>query len=202
MLHGDRPEAVRWTAGGQIAHYRAMLDVGDLSGAKILDYGCGTGGFCGYLRDAGIEAEYTGYDINPKLVAAAQKRYPDARFSVVDIEESDLGEDFDFILLCGVFNLRVQGIEETILNTLRKLFRRCRKGLAYNGLSAFDPKQDYELYYAHPDELASFAIRELSPHIALRHDRLRYDFCLFVYPNANAFEPVNRKRKPDDQTSF
>lgn len=196
MLHGDRPEAVRWTAGGQDAHYRAMLDIGNLSGAKILDYGCGTGGLYGWLRDAGMAVDYTGYDINPKLIAAAQKKYPEARFAVFDAEESELAEAFDYILLCGVFNLRVQGIEETIRKTLCRLFSSCRKGLGYNGLSAFDPKQECELFYARPDEICSFAIRELSPHVMLRHDRLRYDFCLFVYRNANAFQTNDLKRTP------
>lgn len=188
MLHGDRPEAVRWTAGGQTAHYRSMLDIGDLSGTKILDYGCGTGGLYGWLRDQGIPVDYTGYDINPKLIEAARKKYPEARFGVLDAEETDLGEMFDYILLCGVFNLRVQGVEDTVRKTVARLFKQCRIGLGYNGLSAFEPKQDFELYYCRPDELLAFAIREISPHVVLRHDRMRYDFCLFIYRQANAFE--------------
>lgn len=185
LLHGDRPEAVRWTSSGQRAHYAAMLDIGNLQGAKVLDYGCGTGDLYGFLRDAGIGVNYTGFDINPGLIEAAIRKYPEARFSVFDIEEQEMTETFDYILLCGVFNLKVQGVEQTIPAVLRKLFARCRIGLAYNGLSDCAPQKDFELNFTSPAELFSFAVAELSPYVAIRHDRLRYDYCMFVYRNQN-----------------
>lgn len=181
MIHGDRPEAVRWSASGQEAHYRAMLDIGNLSDTKILDYGCGAGGLYGFLRQAGIPVDYTGYDINPKLIEQARRKYPEACFDVFDIEEQELAEEFDFILLCGVFNLRVQGIEETVCSVLRKLFPRCRKGLAFNALSARNPRKDYELNYLNPEAVLAFAQEELSPYVLLRQDRIPHDFFLFVY---------------------
>lgn len=188
MLHGDRPEAVRWSASGQEAHYRALLDIGNLSGAKILDYGCGTGGLYGFLRDAGIPVDYTGYDINPKLIEQARGKYPEARFDVFDIEEQELAEEYDFILLCGVFNLKVQGIEETVNSVLKKLFPHCRKGLAFNALSDRNPRKDYELSYLNPGAVLAFAQEELSPYIALRLDRIPHDFFLFAYRTLTAFD--------------
>lgn len=38
MLHGDRPDAVCWSAKGQLLRYDAMLDIGDINGSKILDF--------------------------------------------------------------------------------------------------------------------------------------------------------------------
>ena len=33
----------------------------------------------------------------------------------------------------------------------------------------------------------AFAVRELSPHVSLRHDRMDDDFTMFVYRDVNAF---------------
>jgi SAM-dependent methyltransferase len=186
MLHGDRPEAVRWTMVGQRAHYESMLDIGDTAGKKILDFGCGKGDLYQFLQEREVPVEYTGCDINGKLITVAQNKYPGVDFRILDIDRDVLDEDFDFIFLCGVFNLRVEGLDEVIKDTLIKLFARCRIGLAFNALSAHNPKKDFELHYTSPEELFSFAVRNLSPYVSLRHDRMYYDFTLFIYREINA----------------
>ncbi|MFN3396511.1 MAG: class I SAM-dependent methyltransferase [Thermodesulfovibrionales bacterium] len=182
---GDKPEAVRWTYDGQIMHYEAMLDIGDIRGGSILDFGCGKGDFYGFLRNRGIEVNYTGLDINENLISLAKEKYPGIDFRVFDIERDDLKEEFDFIFLCGVFNLKVCGIEEYIRSTLIKLFKHCKKGLAFNALSAHNPRKDFELFYLLPEDILSFAIKNLSPFVSLRHDRIPYDFTIFVYRDRN-----------------
>jgi SAM-dependent methyltransferase len=184
MLHGDRPEAVRWSAQGQLRHYQGLLDIGRIEGAKILDFGCGKGDLLQFLREKGIAVDYTGYDINEKLIALAQKKFPSDRFRVFDMDKDTIEEQFDYIFLCGVFNLRISGLDETIRETLVRLFQYCRKGLAFNALSALDPQKDFELHYTAPDELFTFAVRNLSPYVSLRHDRMYYDFTMFVYRDA------------------
>jgi len=181
QLHGDRPEAVRWSGQGQRLHYQNLLDIGPLDKVKILDFGCGKGDFFQFLSERGIMVDYTGYDINEKLISLAQKKHSGSRFKVFDIDVDTIDEDFDYIFLCGVFNLRIAGLDEIIKRTLRKLFQHCRRGLAFNALSALNPKKDFELYYTSPDELFNFAVKTLSPYVALRHDRMFYDFNLFIY---------------------
>lgn len=187
MLHGDRPEAVRWTKPGQLAHYRALLDIGNISGAKILNFGCGKGDLYQFLQDNYIPVEYTGVDINEKLIAMARKKAPSVDFRVFDIDKDSFSEDFDYIFLCGVFNLRMEGLDEIIKDALQKLFARCRIGLAFNALAVQNPKKDYELNYTAPEELFTFAVKNLSPFVSLRHDRLAYDYMMFVYREAYAF---------------
>lgn len=185
MLHGDRPEAVRWSEKGQRSHYSWLLDIGDLHDRQILDYGCGIGDLYGFLRKEGIRVKYTGTDINPRLIETARKKYPDADFKVLDIAEDEVGETFDYVLLCGVFNLKVPGLEDEVRLVLPKLFQTARIGLAFNALSSYNPRKDFDLQYFSPDDLLRFAVRELSPHVALRHDRMAYDFTLFVYRHLN-----------------
>jgi len=186
-LHGDRPEALRWTPKGQILHYQALLDIGSIDGAKVLDFGCGKGDLFEFLRERNIPVQYTGFDINGRLISLARQKFPECRFETFDIERDSLQEDFDYIFLCGVFNLEVQGLDELIAYTLRKLFERCRIALAYDALSAHNPKKDFELHYVFPEDMFRLALKELSPYVSLRHDRLAYDFTLFVYRDMNPF---------------
>lgn len=182
---GDKPEAVRWTHEGQIMHYEAMLDIGDISGKRILDFGCGKGDFYGFLRDKNINVHYTGLDINENLIKLAKEKYPNIDFRFFDLEKEELKEDFDFVFLCGVFNLKVSDLEEYIKSTLIRLFKHCKKGLAFNALSAHNPRKDFELFYLSPEDILSFAIKNLSPFVSLRHDRILYDFTLLVYKERN-----------------
>lgn len=185
MLHGDRPEAVRWSSTGQILHYQSMLDIGNINGKKILDFGCGKGDFYQFLKDKNIHVEYHGYDINEKLIALAEQKYAETDFRVFDIDKDVLDEDFDYIFLCGVFNLKVERLDEMIKNTLIKLFKHCRIGLAFNALSAHNPERDFELHYTSPENMLGFAVKNLSPYVSLRHDRMNYDFTMFVYREIN-----------------
>lgn len=181
-LHGDRPEAVRWSPGGQLGRYRLMAEIaGDLPGSRVLDYGCGKGDFLGFLEGAGMDVHYTGLDINPTLIEFARRKYPGRDFRVLDVEERDLGESFDYVFVCGVFNNRVQGVEESLKKVTGILFRHARKGLAVNCLSSHTRQKAPELNYTDPAGMVAFALENLSPHVSLRHDRLEGDFTLFIY---------------------
>lgn len=187
MLHGDSPEAVRWSSAGQMMHYQSMLDIGDINGKKILDFGCGKGDFYQFLKDKGIYVDYHGYDINEKLIKLATNKHPDAKFRVFDIDKDVICEDFDYIFLCGVFNLRVQRLDEIVKNILLILFKHCHIGLAFNALSSHNPRKDFELHYISPEDMLGFVIKNLSPYVLLRHDRMKYDFTIFVYKDVNKF---------------
>lgn len=186
---GDRPEALRWTPQGQIRRYHTLLEIApDLHGGKILDYGCGTGDFYRFLKRRGIEVGYTGVDINENFIEMARKKYPECAFRVMNIDEDPLEGFCDYIFICGVFNLLVPGVKDDLKNALVTLFKHCNKGLALNALSSHTPVKDPELNYTSPEELVRFALENLSPYLALRHDRIQNDFTLFVYTQLNEIE--------------
>jgi 2-polyprenyl-3-methyl-5-hydroxy-6-metoxy-1,4-benzoquinol methylase len=177
---GDAPQAVRWTPEGQMTRYKTLLTLtGDLSGKSILDFGCGKGDFCGFLRDNGIAASYCGIDVNENLIALAQRKYPEARFIAIDIDESSFDVSFDVIIAIGVFNLRIAGIEESMKCLMKKLFPLCREALHANFLTYYTPRRTVELFYVKPEELLAFALTELSPLVTLKH--IREDIFLSVY---------------------
>ncbi|RJR19891.1 MAG: class I SAM-dependent methyltransferase [Nitrospiraceae bacterium] len=180
-IHGDRPEALSYSAKGQLMRFETVLDIDtELQGKRVLDYGCGKGDFYQFLKDRNIPVLYTGFDINKNLVHIARRKFPECRFEVFDIEKEDLEEEFDYIILCGVFNLNIEGLDETIQNVLKRLFDHCSRALAFNALSAHDPNKDFQLHYVYPEELFEFALKYLSPHAVIKQGRIPYDFTLVV----------------------
>jgi 2-polyprenyl-3-methyl-5-hydroxy-6-metoxy-1,4-benzoquinol methylase len=177
---GDKPQAVRWTAGGQLRRYETLLNIaGDLSGKTILDFGCGKGDFYGFLKDRGISVNYSGIDVNENLIKLARSKFPETEFIATDIEESGFNREFDLIFICGVFNLRIAGVEESMKNVLKILFKLCREALYVNLLTYYVPQRSVELFYVKPEEILYFAVTELSRSATLRHEK--EDIFLSVY---------------------
>jgi SAM-dependent methyltransferase len=180
-MHGDRPAAVGFSPQGQQLRFEEFLAIGDISGTRVLDYGCGKGDLYQFLRTNNIEVSYTGLDINQNMISMARSKFPECDFRVFDIEEDTLKEDFDYIFLCGVFNLKIKGLEKTIKKVLKRLFKDCKVALAFNALSAHCSKKSFELHYLDPDKMLEFAKEELSPNALVRQGRVPDDFTMFVY---------------------
>jgi ubiquinone/menaquinone biosynthesis C-methylase UbiE len=177
---GDAPQAVRWTPEGQRRRYETLLKIaGDFSGKKILDFGCGKGDLYEFIKERDISINYCGIDVNENLIKLAKSKYPETEFIAVDLEESEFERVFDIILICGVFNLRIAGIEESMKNVLKKLFRLCKEALHVNLLSYYIAQRNVELFYVKPEEIMKFAITEISPSVTLIHEK--EDIFLSVY---------------------
>jgi len=188
---GDRPEALRWTPQGQLKRYHTIADIApaaESNNSTVLDYGCGTGDFYRFLKRRGINVKYTGVDINENFINLAKSKYPECAFKVMNADDDNLEGFYDYIFICGVFNLRVPGVQDDLKDALVTLFKHCNKGLALNALSSHTPIKDVELNYTSPEEMVKFAIENLSPSVALRHDRIQNDFTLFVYTSYNEIE--------------
>lgn len=177
---GDAPQAVRWTPKGQRRRYETLLKIaGDFSGKKILDFGCGKGDLNEFIKKRDISINYCGIDVNENLIKLAKSKYPETEFIAVDLEESEFERVFDVIFICGVFNLRIAGIEESMKNVLKKLFRLCNEALHVNLLSYYIAQRNVELFYVKPEEIMKFAITELSRSVTLMYEK--EDIFLSVY---------------------
>jgi hypothetical protein len=146
------------------------------------------GDFYKFLKRRGISVNYSGVDINENFINVAKKKYPECTFKVMNVDEDLLEGYYDYIFICGVFNLRVPGVQDDLRNALMTLFKHCNKALALNALSSHTPTKDVELNYTSPEETMKFAIENLSPSVVLRHDRIPNDFTLFIYTSYNDIE--------------
>ncbi len=182
MLHGDRPEALRWTPEGQIQRYEALLNIApSINGQRVLDYGCGKGDLYSFMKARGIKCHYTGTDINPELISLAAKKNPECDFFVLDIEEEDLKETFDYIFVCGVFNNKVQGTTDSMKSSLSSLFRFTRKGLAVSLLTSVTPVTTSDVTYHDPGDVLNYLTRNITPYLKLYHAYAPDDMLFFLY---------------------
>lgn len=187
--HGDSPAAAQWAdRETQEERFRILAGVGDISQAKILDFGCGTGHLLAYLRRChGFRGEYVGYDLNAAVIACARAKFPDARFACRDGLSEPLEEDFDYVFISGVFNNKIGDNAALIRTVLPNVFAHTRRALAFNALSCYVDRFDDGLYYAEPESLFRFCKENLSPLVTLRHDYcvrpgvVPYDFTLYVH---------------------
>jgi SAM-dependent methyltransferase len=171
--YGDSPCSVQLRdRETQYQRFRILTDVGDLGGAKILDFGCGIGHLLEFLRGEGnFAGEYVGLDIVHEFVEFARGKFPGVRFETANVLEHGLAEDFDFVFINGVFNNKPYREDETLMpRILRALFPHTRRILAFNVISRFVDFMDTELNYVDPCEVFRFCKETLSPLVTLRHD--------------------------------
>lgn len=180
---GQRPEALRWSTGGQEARYAWITDViSPEAGATVLDYGCGFGDLFAYLRKNNNSVNYTGMDINPDLIERARSIHPGIAFEVADIEERPLAESmrFDYTVLCGVFNTKVQGATESLMNVIRLLYPHTGKALIATAVAISAGQKQYDMNYMDPDALLEFARAQVSSSAEiLKHQEIE-DFMLLI----------------------
>lgn len=174
MHHGpSKSEAVFWSAKGQSARFNAISSlIPQTGGLSLLDYGCGLGDLHAHLRAEGFNLAYTGMDINPTLIEAARTKYPGVEFMVCDIEREELARLFDISVLCGVFNYKAEGVNESFINTLRLLMGKTRLRMIATALSSKAERKQYDLNYHDPDELLSTLQNEVSSNASIDIDAI------------------------------
>lgn len=187
--HGDIPQAAQWRdRETQERRMEVLAEVGDLRAAKLLDFGCGTGHLLDFLRRrSGFCGEYVGYELSVEMIALATEKFPGVRFERRDVLSDGLAEDFDYMLMSGVFNNRVDDNWGLLTAILGCLFARTRKAIAFNAMSTYVDRFDSDLFYVSPTKVFQFCKEQLSPCVVLRHDYLvrsgivPYEFTVYVY---------------------
>lgn len=150
-------------------------------GASVLDIGCGFGDLLEYFRSKGSGLRYTGCDISPDVLEVARNRHPDAQFDLRDILDEPYPErSFDFVLMSGIFNHRLEDNEGFLERMLTCAHRMCVQGIAANMTTDQVDFKEGRLYYFNPERVLKFC-HTLSRRVAMRHDYPLYEFTVFVY---------------------
>jgi SAM-dependent methyltransferase len=182
--YGDDVRALNWgSKRSQELRFRVLSEVGDLAGASVLDVGCGTGDFYGWLRKTGWQGRYAGIDITPGMIDVARSRFPDAEFTVGDLlkqEVAEVAKEYDFVFASGIFTYRKTEPAAYLREMVVAMFARCRRAVAFNSLSSWAPVPALEEFFADPLETIAFC-RSLSDRLVLRHDYHPNDFTVYVH---------------------
>jgi SAM-dependent methyltransferase len=189
QIHGPNWRGLGWQSRhNQERRFAVLLEVGPVSGTRVLDVGCGVGDLYGYMLRKGIRAQYTGVDILPEMVAHARERYPDAQFEVGDALQGLGPERFDYVLCSGAFNVNFGSNQTAVQKILPELLACSTRGVAINFLSTRARERDTILYNYDPEAMLAFC-RTLTPHVRLVEGYLSNDFTLYLYPRGNQNQP-------------
>lgn len=183
--HGYSPKTLGWDKNRHWLRYHILLSQWDFNGASVLDFGCGFGDMYAYMKEKGVGAQYTGVDINERLIEQGLKIYPDLDLRATDIFETDPGQ-FDYALSSGVHNLKIKDNKSFIEATFEKFSQISTKGFALNFLSN---KVQYELehiYHVDPAYILDLAYK-YSNKVVLRNDYMPFEFTIFV-DKQNSFD--------------
>ena len=175
----ENHDVLDWSsAESQLERFRVLADNVDLEGKSLLDVGCGLGDLWAYLRRRGLSLDYTGVDLIEKMVEAAGRLHPGARFIRADVfaEDPFAPESFDVVFCSGIFNLNLGNNREFLAAAMPRLLELSREHVVINLLhsrAAFGPPDEY--FHFRPRDVRKI-LRRLPCEARLIDDYLPNDF--------------------------
>ena len=184
--YGVSPKVLGYVKNEGEVRFKALTQIGEMRGSRILDVGCGFGDLLPYLNKLNREPlSYLGVDINQSFIDIARERHAqeeNASFLCKDIQESPVKREYDWVLSCGVFNYKSYVDRQFIVRMLTRMYNISSKGVAVDFISSYVNFRDRKIFYTDPGWV--FAItKSLSKRVVLRHDYMPYEFCVYIYKN-------------------
>ena len=180
--HSNNHEMVGWgSQESQVRRFEVFCQLADLTGKSVLDVGCGIGDLYAHLNAEGIACKYVGVDINPRMIAKAENRFPDANFQVTDILTMDgTLPTYDYVFLSGVFNLGNERLRERMKAMIQRMYRLSHLAVAFNMLSMRADRYEPGECYTCPGEMIDFCLT-ITRRVTMRHDYMPHDFTVYMY---------------------
>jgi SAM-dependent methyltransferase len=178
-------------------------------GEKLLDIGCGPGDI---LEDLPA-VDYLGFDINPKYVQAAQKRFGRrGRFFSGDVGLTTIDQEagsFDLVLATGVLHHLDDSHALSLFGLARKALKTGGRLVTYDGcfvagqpkLARFVVSRDRGRYVRESAEYANLASR-VFPEVRsfVRHDLLQIPYTHVILQCGNCVQ-ADEKLSPSRESA-
>ncbi|CAG0969883.1 MAG: class I SAM-dependent methyltransferase [Candidatus Methanoperedens sp.] len=166
----------------QLIRFKIMSEVGELNNHSILDLGCGFADFYQYLKNGGINVDYTGYDIYPDFIHICRNKFPEARFEIKDIQTDTIHQKFDYVISTQTFNNRLlyDNNEYLIKDIIRKAYDLSNIGVAIDMLTSYVDYKEDNLFYYNPEDVFKFC-KSITKRVTLRHDYPLFEFTVYLY---------------------
>jgi len=187
--HGAMPQGVDYNGpDAQSIRFQQLVRVIDPAKRfDVIDYGCGYGGLLTFLQATGWDFRYHGYDMLEKMIEAARAAHGQVASADFTAAEDSL-DPSDYVIAGAIFNNKFEAPPEAwrdhTMRVLDRLNELCRRGLAFNMLSAYSDAdrmaQRPDLYFADPLVYFDYCKRNFSRDVALLHDYGLYDFTIIV----------------------
>ena len=174
------PRALHWQDPfSQVERFRVLSEVGKMRGHSLLDVGCGFGDLFGHVQKKSTDVEYTGIDINERMIEAARAKYTDALFVIQDFGAYS-GKMVHYALASGTFSFKIADHQKIYFEYIRKMFDLSRKAVAFNMLNA--------RYHVNDDTYAAYLVPAVydfcttfTDKVLIRQDYLPQDFTVYLY---------------------
>lgn len=184
---GATARGVDWKDdASQQKRFEQLLRVLGLTGRaghfSLLDFGCGYGALLPFLRERGLDADYTGYDPSPRMLDEARATHPDATF----VGDWSAVPRAGYVVASGVFNVRLDTPADEwrdyVLRTLATIDAKAEHGWAVNFLTGYadEDRKRADLFYADPGFIFDWCRRSASRWVSLLHDYDLYEFTIGV----------------------
>jgi SAM-dependent methyltransferase len=178
--HGRSRGSLGWQSRDwQMTRFEAVLSLASFQGWSVLDIGCGLGDLAGVLRAKAPESTYTGWDINPNFVEACRAERPDHTFELRNILTDPPARPFDAVVSVGPINIDIGDNERVMRAMIRAMFASCTHYCAMSMASRQAGGHARGFHYYDPMAVLAFCC-ELTDRVALRHDYLATDFCVYL----------------------
>ncbi|GAA2343872.1 class I SAM-dependent methyltransferase [Dactylosporangium salmoneum] len=152
----------------QRVRFEALLRTSGYRGGSVLDWGCGPADLYFFLRDTNLPLQYTGVDLDPRMVELASSRgAPDV--SLLPEGRAPEGT-YDYVFASGIFQFEDPSDPLYYLQILEQAYDISSRAVAANFLSAerSEHAKAADELYADPSTLARFAAA-VTPRWVLDH---------------------------------
>lgn len=182
--YGAHPKALYWASEKAAElRYKEMVTDLDFEGKTILDVGCGFGDIIPYISQKTNKFDFTGVDMVPEFIQAAQKKHPEHLFILKDYFSHPMKEKFDIIISSGVLNSNFKNTYNFRKKAIKTLFGHTREAISFN-MAGFYPqpknKKGYKIYYADSLIILKYCL-SLSSKLIFRQHYHRKDFTIVMF---------------------
>lgn len=156
-------------------------------GISINDFGCGYGAYFDFLASQPVmsDSKFYGYDIVQEMIAACRDRITDPRAKF--IRKMWVTKTADYSFACGTYNMNGNANEDDwrvyVEDSLKQLWGKTNKAMAFNMLRRDSDDQYPGLYYIDPEDMRQFLINNFSEHVEVFDETPLPDVTFFVRKN-------------------
>ena len=168
---------------------------------SLLDVGSGYGGLFAYATQKGIALNYTGIELSTEMVDHARNQYKPARFETGDFFNWEPEILFDYIICNGGLTQKldhsIQEMEIYSRALIRRMYRFCRIGIAFNMMPNTVNYMKPNLFYKSAVEMLAFLQTDLSPDVVIDHAYTPFNYYCYVFRPRSWTEFETLRDMPD-----
>lgn len=157
---------------------------------SIHDYGMGVGTFFEFLRNnfAQDSFNYSGSDIIEEYIKFARLKFPRIDIHLGDIFASSFNDNYDWIVLSGVFHQKRDIDDLSWFNyfseTIVKAFEIAQKGIAFNVVTPYVDWTLPNIYYADLKQVMDLISTRMTRFFTLQHAYPLYECTFHVFKDS------------------